>query len=258
VELAPCDGPAQLAQRERRAPLGSLSVAATDGAVRVRGGGVDIELVEHFLAAMAGLGIRDGVVATVDGPEFPLLDGGALAFTDALLALRLPRQDSSLRVARAGTLTFGESTYTFDVAPSVELSVEVAFAHPAIGRQEATWRGDPADFRERIAGARTFGFAADAARLRQSGRAKLCWSEDPAARRAAASAVVIYGETAPSVEGPLPSRDEAARHKLLDLIGDLSLYGGPPKGRVRAVRPGHAATHYIVPKALLSGLLSRG
>jgi UDP-3-O-[3-hydroxymyristoyl] N-acetylglucosamine deacetylase len=51
--------------------------------------------------------------------------------------------------------------------------------------------------------------------------------------------------------------DEPARHKLLDLVGDLYLYGGPPRGRVRATRPGHGATHEAMRRALAEGLVAR-
>ena len=61
----------------------------------------------------------------------------------------------------------------------------------------------------------------------------------------------------PGKLAPIPWVYGIARHKLLDLIGDLALYGGPPEGRIRAARPGHAATHHIVRNALFVGLLSR-
>ena len=52
-------------------------------------------------------------------------------------------------------------------------------------------------------------------------------------------------------------KDEVARHKLLDLIGDLAFAGGPPRGRILAKRPGHTATHRIIRDALSLGILSR-
>jgi UDP-3-O-[3-hydroxymyristoyl] N-acetylglucosamine deacetylase len=258
VALTASAGPVRLAQGFRRAELDGLAVTNTDAAVRVSDGrGLQIDLVEHFLAALGGLGIRDGVTAEVFGPEFPLLDGGARELADALLAMGLPLAPPRLEVARAGVVELGKSSYAFEPGRAVELSVEIDFAHPAVGRQEAHWSGDPIDFRERIACARTFGFVADAAELRARDRARLFWSSDPAAREAASRAVVTYDAADAPRGGAAPARDEAARHKLLDLIGDLALYGGPPKGSIRARRPGHAATHDIVRRALDLGLLSR-
>lgn len=257
VELTRSEGPVVLAQGAQRARLDELTVTHGDGAVRVSNGrGLELELVEHFLAALGGLGIREGVTATVEGPEFPLLDGGARELADALLAMGLEVAAPRLRVARAGVIARGKSSYAFAPGASVELSVEIEFDHRAVGRQTARWSGDPHDFRERIAIARTFGFTADAADLRARRRARLFWVSDSAARAAAHRAVVTYGESAGPPEAA-PAPDEAARHKLLDLIGDLALYGGPPQGSIEARRPGHTATHDIVRRALDLGLLSR-
>lgn len=257
VELASTAGPVTIAQGARRARLDELAVTRTDAGVRVSdGGGLDVDLVEHFLAALGGLGIREGVTATVFGPEFPLLDGGAREIADALLALGLAAVPPRSIVMREGVVELAGSSYAFSPGESVELAVEIDFAHPAVGRQEARWSGDRDDFRERIAGARTFGFVEDAEALRARGRARLFWASEPEARAAAARAVVTYGLADVEDEGA-PRGDEPARHKLLDLIGDLALHGGPPQGRIKARRPGHAATHDIVRRALELGLLSQ-
>ena len=58
--------------------------------------GLEVDLVEHLLAAIGGLGIGGGVLATLEGPELPILDGGARAFVDALVALEIPPSASSL------------------------------------------------------------------------------------------------------------------------------------------------------------------
>ncbi len=78
------------------------------------------------------------------------------------------------------------------------------------------------------------------------------------ATRAFADAVLVFDEAGVvgkwgSPAPPLP--DELARHKLLDLVGDFSLYGGPPQGMIRAVRPGHTATHRIIAEAISLGIL---
>lgn len=258
VVLAAQAGPVTIGRGNWRARLDQLRVVSTDAAVRVAcDEGTEIELVEHFLAALGGLGIRDGVAATIDGPEFPLLDGGARELADALAAMHLPRAAPALMVARASVLTHGASSYAFETGSSPEVAVEIDFAHRDIGRQRASWAGDPTDFRERIARARTFGFSRDAVDLRARGRAQLCWSTDPDARLALARGLLAYDAESRLAGAAPPEQDEAARHKLLDLIGDLTFYGGPPQGRIVALRPGHTATHQIVPMALRLGLLCR-
>ena len=135
VLLAPQDGPVTLGRGEGRARLDQLRVVSTDAAVRVAGDdGVEIELVEHFLAALGGLGIRDGVAATVEGPEFPLLDGGARELANALTAMHLPSAAPALVIARSSILTHGASSYAFETGSFIEVAVEVDFAHREIGQ----------------------------------------------------------------------------------------------------------------------------
>ncbi|MBK7582411.1 MAG: UDP-3-O-acyl-N-acetylglucosamine deacetylase [Myxococcales bacterium] len=224
-----------------------LTLVRTDHGVclRARHGRHEVDLCEHMLAALAGLGLRSGVVVTVTGPEVPLLDGGAFELGRALATLACRREPPRLVVAERAELSDGSSSYVFEPGDSVHLQVEVDFGH-GLGRQRAEHRGEPEAFMAEIAAARTFGFEHDAESLRRAGRAR---HVDP-------SAVVVL-----DAEGRVlgPSRplepNELARHKLLDLIGDLALYGGPPRGRVFADRPGHTATHRVVAKALASGLL---
>jgi UDP-3-O-[3-hydroxymyristoyl] N-acetylglucosamine deacetylase len=191
------------------------------------------------------------------------LDGGARRFADALLALELPAPISAtpgLVVNQSATLAAGRSRYTFDVADDTALSVETMFEHPAIGTERAQWDGSPHAFLDSIAPARTFGFHADAQELWGRGRAELAANpRDDAAKKAFSHAVIVFDATGPlAVSGePPPSAGEVARHKLLDLIGDFALYGGPPRGHVFASRPGHTASHAIIREALSLGVLSR-
>lgn len=238
-------GPLVLAQGEHEALVAELSVVRADRGVRVAdpSGRVDVDLVEHLFAALGGLGVRDGVVMRAFGPEVPLLDGGARAFADALVALGVPRAAPTLVVAREATFTHGRAVYRMAPADHVAVDVAIAFRAP-VGAQTARWAGDPDDFLARIAPARTFGFVEEHAALLASGRAR-------AIDRAA---VVVFGPDAP-LSGEPADADEPARHKLLDLIGDLALYGGPPRGEFSASWPGHAATHAIVREALATGVL---
>jgi len=263
VTLTACEGPITFEQGGRRAHLSALTVRRSDAGVTLTDGhGLELDLVEHLLAALAGLGIRRGVTAVVEGEELPILDGGARAFAEALTSLDLPArvpEPAPLVVRRPGCLAEGESSYVFDTGQETEVSVEVVFDHPAIGAQRASWDGSSRSFLESIAPARTFGFRADARALWQCGRAELAThSSDPFAIKAFARAVVVYGQVAPvpSSGEPPPSDGEIARHKLLDLIGDFALYGGPPQGRVLARRPGHTASHRIIREAFSLGILS--
>ena len=254
---------------------GAVSFVRQGGPIVVRAGGVDVELhelrvvdttrsttvangdgalriatIEHVFAALGGLGIHDGVAIEIEGREPPLADGGARMYVDALAALGVSSSPPGLRVARDGVIELGASRYELFAAASdddvVELEVAVDFDDDRIAKS-ARWSGDASDFRTRIAVARTFGFEHELAELASRGLASHVSPES----------VVVIGEGRISSSGNAFSADEPVRHKLLDLIGDLYLYGGPPRGRVRATRPGHAATHAMMRRAFEEGLFVR-
>lgn len=239
------DGPLVLAQRGAEARLDALRPVRTDRGVTVASadGRVRVDLIEHLLAAVGGLGIASGVRLETDDDEIPLLDGGARRFAEALAALDPPR-GRALRVAREASFARGLSRYRFAPGEAVAMRVAVDFP-PPVGAQRAAWSGDARDFLERIAPARTFGWLHELAALR-------------AASRAAAvdlASVMVFDDRGVIAGCRPPGENEPARHKLLDLIGDLALHGGPPRGLVEAEAPGHTATHAVVAEAIATGIL---
>ena len=249
-------GPVLLRQRGVEAPVCDLEVAASALSTKVTCGALSVATCEHLFSALAGLGVYEGVVVEVVGAEVPLLDGGARAFVGALRALgvsvgagrapgAVPRA-SRIEVVEPGAVAVGESRYAFACGEGVGVEVSVDFGDPRIAPR-AVWEGDAEDFLTRIAPARTFGFERDVALLAARGLASHVTPES----------VVVYGEGRVLAAGPPPLADEPARHKLLDLIGDMYLYGGPPRGRVSVSRPGHAATHEAMRIAVSRGLVRR-
>lgn len=260
VTLMKRPGPITLEQGSRRTLLRDLIVGRTDGGVTVRDeGGLEVDLVEHLLSALGGLAIRQGVGIVVEGPEMPILDGGARQFADALIALDLPADPPELIVKRQGEIAWGASAYRFDVGRFAEVIVETSFEPRGIGAEEARWDGTARAFLADIAEARTFGFQSDQVAYFERQRALLAKrTDDPAAVRAFTEAVVVFDHDGRPLAGSAPPRAlEVPRHKLLDLIGDFALYGGPPRGVVSARLPGHAASHRIIREALSLGLLSQ-
>lgn len=249
VSLSRAEGPTRLAADGREAPLSALRVLRADSGVLAQLGeqGPQIELVEHLLSVVGVLSCFEGLRVAVEGGEIPLLDGGALAFFDAIAPLSL-LPSAPARILRPFVFEHGASRY--ELCPGDERVVEVAisFAHPAIGEQTARWEGSAEDFRARIAPARTFGFLRDHAALLAAGRA----------RGASPGSVLIYDDEGPlsACEPVLPG--EPALHKLLDLVGDLALHGGPFVGTVRATRPGHGATLAAMRAARAEGILTGG
>jgi UDP-3-O-[3-hydroxymyristoyl] N-acetylglucosamine deacetylase len=228
--------------------VANVRVLRADRGVRIGAPetGLDVDSVEHLLAALGGLSIRRGLCIEVAGAEVPLADGAALIFAKALEELDLAREEPALAVLAEGEVRIEASSYAFEPADSVELEVAVEFDATAIGRQRATWDGAAASFLSEVAWARTFGFRREGEALRAAARAR---GVDPRA------VMVLDGEGRVEAPGAPARPGEFARHKLLDLVGDLYLHGGPPLGRVRATRPGHAATHRAVEVAKERGLV---
>jgi UDP-3-O-[3-hydroxymyristoyl] N-acetylglucosamine deacetylase len=222
-------------------------VASTARATTVEGcgGALRVGTVEHLFAALAGLGIRDGLTIDVDGPELPLLDGGAAAWCRALARLALPPSPPRLRVARPATYDVGPSLYELAPFDCVHVTARIDFDDPRLV-PHATWKGDAADFVLRIAPARTFTLAREVDELARRGLAR---HVDPAA-------VLVLSPDGILHAGAAPAPDEPARHKLLDLLGDLYLHGGPPLGRIHALRPGHAPNTRVFRRALEDGVLA--
>ncbi len=247
MRLTRREGPLALSQRGAEARLDELTPVRTDRGVTVAtpDGRVRVDLVEHLLAAVGGLGVSGGLLVSIDGDELPLLDGGALRFAEAMVKLELPRAGRRLRVAREAELAHGRSVYRFAPAASPSVRVEVDFPAP-VGRQRAVWSGGADDFVARIAPARTFGWAREADALRAMGRAA----------EVDLASVIVFDERGPIAGCRAPDPDEPARHKLLDLVGDLTLHGGPPLGVVDAFAPGHTATHAVAARALSLGILA--
>jgi UDP-3-O-[3-hydroxymyristoyl] N-acetylglucosamine deacetylase len=250
VRLDAVPGPITIVQRGAEASLADLQIARADRGVTLAStdGRVRVDLVEHLFAALGGLDVRAGVRIAIDDDELPLLDGGARRFAEAILALGLAKETAprALVITRNASISRGNALYDFAPGPDVALRVDVEFRAPVF-RESAAWSGDAADFVERIAPARTFGWADEHAALLASGRAAAVDLD----------AVLVYGDGG-AIPGCRPATNsEAARHKLLDLIGDLAIHGGPPHGSITASHPGHAATHAVVAEAIALGVLAR-
>jgi UDP-3-O-[3-hydroxymyristoyl] N-acetylglucosamine deacetylase len=246
VTFARSEGPVVLCAALGALPVRELAVRRADHGVEVFAPGLSIDSVEHLFAALGGLGICRGVAVEVEGGEVPLLDGGAVALCRALRAIGATPDPARLVVAHADEIRIDESTYAFSPSDGTQVAVVVDFDAKQIGVQLATWDGTAEGFVREIAWARTFGFRRDAAALAAAGRAR---GVDP-------KVVMVLGDDG-SVEppGPPARQGEFARHKLLDLVGDTYLFGGPPRGTLHATRPGHAATHRALALALERGIL---
>lgn len=199
---------------------------------------VDVATVEHILAALAGLGI-DNLRILVSGPEIPIMDGSAAPFVEMLLAAGIEEQRKSKRflvIKREVKVTDGDKVARVSPGPGLKITCSLDFDHPLIPPTPFKFDFSESAFRRELVRARTFGFLRDVEALRARGLA-LGGSLD--------NAVVIDHYRVLNPEG-LRYPDEFVRHKLLDAIGDLSLFGMPLIGRVHLSRSGHALNTRLV------------
>lgn len=194
-----------------------------------------VHTVEHLLSALAGLGVTDALVR-VEGGEPPIGDGSAWLFVGPILGVGLRELGGGVEpviVRDRVEITEGPASIIIEPAETPSFRYELDYGPDApIPPQAAEWDGSPGTYAERIARARTFCLREEAEAMHAMGLFAGLTPRD----------MLVYGADGP-IDNALWVPDEPARHKLLDLIGDLSLVGRPVLGRVVARRSGHAMNH---------------
>jgi UDP-3-O-[3-hydroxymyristoyl] N-acetylglucosamine deacetylase len=189
-----------------------------------------VDTVEHLMAALASQGV-DNAVVELNHPEVPIMDGSAAPFVflvneAGIRKLGAPRR--YLRVRQPLSLSHGDKRIAIYPADEFKVTYSISFDHPLLRQQSRSMTITEESFAEEIAPARTFGFLKEAEMLRQRGLA-LGASLDNA---------VVLGET--GALNTLRFEDEFVRHKILDVVGDISLVGYPIIGHLVVERGGHA------------------
>jgi UDP-3-O-[3-hydroxymyristoyl] N-acetylglucosamine deacetylase len=224
-------------------PATSEHIARLNHATCLSKDNVQIETVEHLLAALAALGV-DNAIVELDAPEVPIMDGSAAPFIYLIheAGIRsLARQRSYMKLTRPVAVESDGRQVAAYPSDSLRVSYTISFDHPLLRHQQRSFEIEEASFVEEIAPARTFGFLKDVEQMRQAGLA-LGGSLDNA---------VVLGE-AGVLNNRLRFSDEFVRHKILDILGDLSLLGRPLLAHIVAVRAGHNLHSQLVRQILSS------
>lgn len=231
-------------------------LSTTRGTVIGRGD-VTVSTIEHAMAALYAFGI-DNCLIKVTGPEIPILDGSAREYAEKIQEVGLEEQkaDKDFYIVKQKLSMRDEATgASIVVLPDSDFSVDVMvqFDSPVLTNQYASLENID-DFAKEIASSRTFVFVREIEPLVKNNLIKGGDLEN---------AIVIYDKLMDQDElnhiadmmgvphkhvaefgyiqaAPLSSDNEPARHKLLDIMGDLALIGRPIKGKVIATRPGHS------------------
>ncbi|NJK34415.1 MAG: UDP-3-O-acyl-N-acetylglucosamine deacetylase [Oscillatoriales cyanobacterium SM2_2_1] len=200
-----------------------LSTLLTHGELTVR-------TPEHLLSALAGLEI-DNVWIDLEGPEIPILDGSALPWVNAILEAGRINQSipKTIRpITQPITIWEGDAFVSAIPSPEVRLTYGIEFDSAAIGTQWVSWSPSVDGYIAAIAPARTFTLAKYLEPLRAAGLIQ---------GGSLNNAIVCDDQH--WLNPPLRFELEPCRHKLLDLIGDLSLLGALPQGHIVAYKASH-------------------
>jgi UDP-3-O-[3-hydroxymyristoyl] N-acetylglucosamine deacetylase len=193
--------------------------------------GVMISTVEHLLSTLYGLGI-DNIYIDINSMEVPILDGSGKYFMEEIQRSGIIEQDvprNYMVIQKPIEIRQGDKIAGVYPDPKPRATYKIDFEHAAIGHQEIQVELNPESYFRQIGTARTFGFVSDIEYLKSIGLIR-GGSLD--------NAVVL--DSSGIVNNHLRFPDEFVRHKLLDLLGDISLTGYPIIGHLYAERAGHA------------------
>lgn len=233
------------------------NVQSTTRGTILKKGDVSVSTIEHAMAALYAMNI-DNCLVEVNAPEFPILDGSALPYIKEIERVGLEEQDAErifYYVKKRMEFQLEGTPSKIIILPEDGFGIDTQIDFPSTILANQAARIDSLDdFAQEIAPARTFVFAHEIKSLLEAGLIKGGNIDN---------ALVIYDEELPQAEldelsqlsgtpsrkanmlgyisnEPLRFNNEPARHKLLDVIGDLALIGQPIKGRIIAVCPGHS------------------
>lgn len=219
-------------------------------------GEVQVSTVEHALAALYALGI-DNCILEVNAPEFPILDGSSKFYVEQIEKVGIEEQSKDkdyFVVTKKIVYETPDKSSSIMLLPDQTFSVQtlIGYDSPVLGNQFAVLE-NMADFKTEVAPARTFVFVRELEPLLKMNLIKggdltnaIVIYDRPTAKSELQRLSELMNQPCPEVDSlgymntELVFNNEPARHKLLDVIGDLALIGKPIKGKVIAMHPGHS------------------
>lgn len=206
--------------------------------------GVLLSTCEHLLSALRGFGV-DNCFIELDNIEIPIMDGSSENWIELLENSGITEQDSPrhyLKILEKVEFEQGDRKMSIEPSDKFEIECVIDFNHPFINKQSYHFELSNGSFGREIASARTFGFTTEIKMLREANLALGGSLEN---------AIVLTPEGMLN-ETPLRFKDEFVRHKILDIIGDISLLGMPILGKITAEKSGHAVHASLMSKLLIT------
>lgn len=214
----------------------------TELCTAVSGNGFHVQTIEHLLSALSGLHV-DNVFIDVTASEVPVMDGSAAPFVRLIQSVGLVPQERKqpfLKIMAPIEVTEGSKRVRIEPSSTPRVTYSIHYEHPLIKTQTYTYDCSVSTFENEIAEARTFGFLYEVQAL---------WARGLGKGGTLDNTIVLSDDGVVNDSG-LRFNDEFVRHKILDLIGDLSLLGAPFIGHIVADRSGHALHTRLVQQIL--------
>ncbi|MCM1022022.1 MAG: bifunctional UDP-3-O-[3-hydroxymyristoyl] N-acetylglucosamine deacetylase/3-hydroxyacyl-ACP dehydratase [Muribaculaceae bacterium] len=232
------------------------NVTSTQRGTSLQKGDVSVSTIEHAMAALYAAGI-DNCLIKVNAPEVPILDGSAKEYCEKIeqAGIQEQNQDKDFYIVRSRIeVSDPETGSSIVVLPDDDFSIDtmISFNSPVLSNQYASL-SNVRDFAKEIASSRTFVFVREVEPLVKANLIKggdldnaIVIYDSPLAQEELDRLADLMGVPRKHVSEfgyinnrPLTVENEPARHKLLDVIGDIALIGRPLKGHIIATRPGH-------------------
>ncbi len=223
-----------------------IPLSAKHATILNNGNGWTVSTIEHVMAAVGVLGV-DNIIIEVEGAEFPIMDGSSLPFVKKILEVGLIEQDMPKQyLTPKETITFHDNEHNRDLIiypaemncsgldKNLYLEYNADFDHPHVPASSMKCCLSEDLFVNEIAPARTFGFLEQLPFLQKLGLAK----------GASLDNTIVISDN--GIINEIRFEDECMRHKLLDLLGDLTLLGRKLIGTVKAKRTGHNFNRLVV------------
>ena len=239
---APTDHGIVFSKNDILIPVNIINIIDTSYATTIGSNGVTIQTVEHLLAALFAFNINN-ILIEVDGSEIPILDGSSLGYIEILARAGIVEQGLPmpyLKIIKPLTYSFNGCSVSAEPYDTFRISFRINFEDRFIGKQRLSIDISKDSFIREIAPSRTFGFIKEIDYLKSMGLANGASTDN----------ALVFGDTGVLNKTGLRFPDECVRHKILDMIGDLSFISMPIRGHIIADKSGHSINIQFIKELL--------
>ena len=240
VYPAPANHGIVFSNKSKYIPFIRKNMPTPELATSLQKGKISISTIEHLMACFYAFNINN-LLIDVDGPEIPIMDGSSSEFFKKIAesgVIEYCEIQEPIHIKESIMVSDGGQYIEILPAKETTINFKIDFDHSLIGIQSYSFKFNSTNFVEEIMEARTFGFYDDFEKLKANGFAKGASLDN---------AIVLSDNGVMNAKG-LRYHDEFVRHKILDLIGDLSVLGRPLVGKINAYKSGHKLNAELVKK----------